>query len=290
MDLVDGHRFGERISLRSCRHPRRVAPGVGRRLGNNRSGARWNFGREGKRVGLQRQALVGGDDLVLVAGTWLCPRDEQLPYARAAQGPHRVHPAVPKVPVPHHSHRPGVRRPDGERGPLDTLVATRVRPQHLPQAPVTALIEQVQVEVAKRRPQPVGVVEHKAGRTRRTVYDFELVARRAPGELSFPEPARVDLAHGGPLQHRPLRAGPGHQQVHLGSGRPKCPHKPAVPAEYGVGVVEAAAEQQLHLVLAQARFFPLTFLMVPALGVSCPGHRARASHIGGCHGFGHTLQ
>ncbi len=68
-------------------------------------------------------------------------------------------PPVPAVEVAHHAHPARAGRPHGEARPLGALDLVGVRAQHLPQAQVRALADQVQVEVgdggrrtSRRRP------------------------------------------------------------------------------------------------------------------------------------------
>ena len=67
--------------------------------------------------------------------------------------------AVPAVEVADDPHGPGVGRPHRERRAGDALVLADVGAEQLPQLVVAALADQVEVELAERRPEPVRVVD-----------------------------------------------------------------------------------------------------------------------------------
>ena len=217
------------------------------RVGDDRSRAGRDLGRKCERVRLEHEAFVGRHHLVLVMSPRPGPGYEELPHPRIAERPHRVHTTIPRVPVPHDPDRLGVRRPNCEGGPARPLVSARVSAQHLPQAAVAALVEQVQVEVAQRRPVPVGVVEHEGRRTRSAVHRLEPVAA-APGRAA-PSHSRP----GGPGASGPAPglarsgAGAGDDHVHFACARAERPDDAAVAAEHRVRVVVAALHQQLDL-------------------------------------------
>ena len=118
----------------------------------------------GERVGLEPEVAVGADHLELVAGPVADGGHEQLPDARRAERPHRVAAAVPAVPVADHPDGPGRRRPHGEGGAGHALVHHRPGAERLPQPAVVALGEEVEVELAERRPEAVGILERGGGR------------------------------------------------------------------------------------------------------------------------------
>ena len=91
VDLVDRHRRVQRCLIAPVRQPLGVlrAPAVSR-LRHHRRGLRRQLGLLRVRIGLEQQVVVGGQDLVLVAGAGLDVREEQLPDARRAQRAHRV--------------------------------------------------------------------------------------------------------------------------------------------------------------------------------------------------------
>ena len=116
-----------------------------------------------------------------------------------------MHTPVPEVPVADDPDRFGVGRPNGEGGAGHAFVGTRVCTEHLPQAAVAALVEQVKVEVTESGPMAVRVVEDEARRTRAAVDGLETVAAAAGSSGCLPQAARVDLAHRDPLQDGAVR-------------------------------------------------------------------------------------
>jgi hypothetical protein len=98
------------------------------------------------RVGLEPDLSVDALDGVLVAGTDLGVGDARRPDTRSALAAHPVGPDAPVVPVPDNRDATGVRRPDGEGG----AVLMSVCSQHLPEAPVAALADQVEVDVTQQ--------------------------------------------------------------------------------------------------------------------------------------------
>ena len=163
VDLVDRHRLGDRVAPLAVGHPGVVAPGV---AGGVDDAGRLGrvLGREGDRVGLEGEGPRRGDQLVLVPGPAGDPGHEQLPDPRGAERPHRVQPAVPGVEVADHPDRAGVGSPDGEGGPGHAVDRHLVGAELLPQPLVAALAQQVLVELADGRPEPVGVVDGEAAR------------------------------------------------------------------------------------------------------------------------------
>ncbi len=111
------------------------------------------LGGGGERVGLEAHRPVGPHDLVLVALPGHDAGHEQLPHPGAAQRTQGVDPAVPPVPVADDPHEAGGGRPHGERRALHALVDAVVGAQHRPQPVVAALADEVEVELAERRPQ-----------------------------------------------------------------------------------------------------------------------------------------
>jgi len=141
------------------------------------------------------------------------------------------------VEVADQPHAPGVRRPHGERRAVDVLVPHHPGAEHLPQPLVPPLADQVQVELADRRPVPVGVV-----------HDLRL----APG-VGDPQPVVRDLvqARDRRLEH-PVRDVPhlpglvADEHLDLLRQRPKRPDRHAL----GAGV---SAQNRMRIMVGPAR-------------------------------------
>ena len=253
MALVDGERRVERVALLPGPEPLGVAPLV---LGGEHDAGRAGrlLGGEGERVGLEPQISVGVDDLVLVLVAGLHGGEEQLPQARGAEAAHGVEPPVPGVEVADHPHAPGVGGPHRERGAGHPLVDPGVGAEVAPHELVAALADQVDVELAERRPEPVGVVDGEGGAPalsgRIGVADLQLVAAGGE-ELAdlLPDPA---AEHAGGVLPGHLDPPPvGQDDRHgLGAG-PVAPHDGVVAlgvdAEDVVGVAVLAGDEQLQL-------------------------------------------
>ena len=84
-------------------------------------------------------------------------------------------------------------RPDGERRAADAVELAHVRAEARPQLLVAALADQVQVELAERRQEAVGVVERD--RAEVGVVDLERVVQRqlGPVDEALEHAAGVDL-------------------------------------------------------------------------------------------------
>ena len=108
---------------------------------------------EGHRVGLLPPLVVGAEDHELVVRAGADVGHEQLPDAGDAELPHRVLAAVPAVEVALDADALGVRRPHRERRAGDRRRWARrrahVRAQHVPELLVAALVDQVQVDLAR---------------------------------------------------------------------------------------------------------------------------------------------
>ena len=115
---------------------------------------------EGEGIALEPHHAVGVEDLELVVRALAEAGQEDFPHAGAGQATHRVHAAVPVVPVAHHRHAVRVRRPHGEGGALDAVfpvVRAGARAELLPEAVVIALGEEVQVQLAEDRAEAIRV-------------------------------------------------------------------------------------------------------------------------------------
>ena len=78
---------------------------------------------------------------------------------RGAQRAHRHQAAVPAVEVADDPDAARVRRPDREAHAGDALVRARMRAEHVVQPLVRPLADEVQVDLAERRAEPIRVVE-----------------------------------------------------------------------------------------------------------------------------------
>ena len=160
--LVGGHGGGHRLLLGAGGHPVRVAPGVGG-LVHAGGGERWHLGVRGQRVGLVAPVPVGAEDGVLVGGAGGEPGHEELPHAGGAELAHGREAAVPAVELGGEPHGARVGCPHRERRAGDRLGAGRLvvvdpRPEDLPEVLVAALADQVEVHLAERGQEAVGVV------------------------------------------------------------------------------------------------------------------------------------
>ncbi len=173
------------------------------------------LGREGKRVGLERQELALRPlDLVLVDLAAPEPRQEQLPDAAFDALSHRVAASVPAIESADHRDPLRIRRPDQEGRALDALEGHRMGAELLVEAEVAALGHQIDVELAQDRREPVGVLDldrvraglqaqaiAEAGRAVRQrqheqavgVHPRELSGRMAARRLDQPDPGRLRL-------------------------------------------------------------------------------------------------
>src|SRR5271166_4916208 len=85
------------------------------------------------------------------------PGHEQFP--KPANAAHRHSPPVPGVEVADHAYPLGVRRPNGERYPLNPFVEEIMRPQLAIAAEMIALSKQMSVEFAENLRKAVDVLE-----------------------------------------------------------------------------------------------------------------------------------
>ncbi len=154
--LVGAHRRLHRVALGPPAHPLVVLPGVLGPVDDRGRGGR-ALGAAGHRVGLGPPDGVRAQDRELVVLTHPDPRDEQLPHPGPAERPHRVPGAVPVVEAALHAHPERVRRPDGEGRAVLVVVPHDPGAEHLPQALVAALADQVQVDLAQGGPVAVRI-------------------------------------------------------------------------------------------------------------------------------------
>ena len=158
--LVDRDRRLAGVGAAARRHPVDIRPGVIAEPGDHGCGLWRMLGREGERVGLERQELaVRALDLVLVDLAAPEPRQEQLPDAAFDALSHRMAASVPAVESADHRDPLGIRRPDQEGRAGDALQGHRMGAELLVEAEVAALGHQIDVELAQDRREPVGVVD-----------------------------------------------------------------------------------------------------------------------------------
>src|SRR5215469_18772458 len=101
-----------------------------------------------QRVRLAMPVAVRIGDVELVRGAAPDTGNEQLPDAGAAEGAHRVRPAVPVIEVTDDPDAAGVGGPYRKRGAAEA----RLQPgaENVPQLLVPALGDQVQIDLAER--------------------------------------------------------------------------------------------------------------------------------------------
>ncbi|OPZ53035.1 MAG: hypothetical protein BWY91_02092 [bacterium ADurb.BinA028] len=161
VDLVDAHRPVVHVAFGAGGHPLVVAPLVVR-LPDDRRLLGGHLGEPGHRVGLEPGDAVLTAHEVLVVHPLLRAGEEELPDTRGLQVAHGVGEPVPTVEVADDVDGGRVGRPHGEGHATDLAegpgVGAHVRAEDRPELFVAALVEQVAVELAERRGEPVGVV------------------------------------------------------------------------------------------------------------------------------------
>ncbi len=171
-----------------------------------------------------------------VQGPGLEPRDEQLPDPAAAAGAHGVDPPVPGIEVPHHAGAGGVGGPDGELDPVHPLDTARVGTEEAIGMPVSALAEEVQVEVLQLRWKAIGVVVPVA--VTGAVLPLQGIALRDLGPIALPDEQVCPID--------PLQVWAAVRQADpLGLGQVDPHHDPGlgdVASEEGEGVMVAGLE------------------------------------------------
>ncbi len=187
VDLV--HREGRLVDggVAAVGHPLCVAPLVVRGVHDRGRGGR-DLRAAGQRVGAQGARAVRAGDLELVQLALADARNEQLPHPRGAERAHRVPGRVPEVEAPRDPHAPRVRRPHRETRAGHALVGQDVRAEHPPQLLVPALADQVQVQLAERGQEAVGVLGLVDGAVvgHEQPVGGDLGEREEPGEEAVP--------------------------------------------------------------------------------------------------------
>ena len=160
VDLVDAHRLTLGRGPFPARDPRVVGPDMFGH-GDPGRGCRGRAGAEGHGVGLVADDAVGAMDPELVVGPVADVGDEDLPHPADPDLAHRRNAPGPVVEVADHGDTVGIRRPHGEGGAVHVAVGGRVRrhprTEGVPQFLVAALAEQMDVDVAEARQEPVTV-------------------------------------------------------------------------------------------------------------------------------------
>ena len=160
MHLIDRDRGIDGLARRPARHPVAVLPRRSAQAPHHRGGGRRMFRPKAHRIGLQRQnPAIRAAQLVFVGGPFAQAGDEGFPDTGCPAPPHGVAAAIPDVEIPHHGNAPRVRCPDGEMRARNAFVCDHMRAQHLPQAAVGALAQQVFVHLAQNRAKAERIVE-----------------------------------------------------------------------------------------------------------------------------------
>ncbi len=240
MDLVGGHRRRVRVAGRALGHPGVVRPREGRRIPHARGSLGANLHREGERIGLEPQRPIPAEDLVLVELSDTDAGHEELPDAAGAHRAHRHQTAVPAIEVADDPHAPRVRRPDGEAHAGRALVRTDMRAEHVVQVLVGALADQVQVDLAEGRAEPIRIVELPGVAVWKAEPD---PIRELPRPQLRHEPGPQAVSQRLHRLHAPVR---GDEPGGVGIGMEGANHRPVggrVCAENRMGFVVLAARQ-----------------------------------------------
>ena len=160
VDLVDVDRRALEVPRGPAREPFAVAPAVGTVRHHARGRRRPQLERAPVRIALhEHQPGVAVTELELVERASLEPGHEQLPHAARTPRVERMRAAVPAVEVADQGDSLGIGRPHGEAHAGNAGERHRHRTQHAPGLEQPALVEEVQVEVADRRREAVGIDE-----------------------------------------------------------------------------------------------------------------------------------
>ncbi len=85
------------------------------------------------------------------------------------------------------------RRPDRERGAIHVLVTARVRTEHVPQPPVRALADQMEVDVTQRWPEAIGILRDRGPSA--GIHDLHSIRARVGREVGHEDPRLVSASH-----------------------------------------------------------------------------------------------
>ena len=214
--LVDRQRRIHAVPAGTPGHPGGVVPDQRRGIGNHRGGGGRRLGRACQRVRLQRQARsVRSDDGEFVARARFDARHEQLPHPRRIAQPHRMPPRVPGIEIADHRHRARIRCPHREAHAGHPVNRHHPGAEMLRQFEMPSLVEQMQVQIAQRRAEAIGILGllHAAGPADAQQVRFGAVnsAREQARRGRRRKPAERLAAV--PCQH-----------LHVQRARQKCPH------------------------------------------------------------------
>ena len=242
VDLVDAHRPDVGICGPAPLHPLVVVPGVVR-AGDDRRLLRSHLGHPGHRVALEPDDVVRAPDRELVVHALLRAGEEQLPETARAESPHRMGEPVPAVEVADDVHCLRARRPQCERDAPHVAhragIVADVGAEHRPELLVAALVDQVPVDLAQRRGEPVGVVllvlDPVVVRHEEAVVVGRAVVRRGHRPDAVTHVLEVDLG----ARVDPGPDGPGERPV----AGDRQPAGPDVVAEQVMGLAVAAVQE-----------------------------------------------
>ncbi len=199
-----------------------------------------------ERIGLEDAHAVAAGDEELVAHSGADAWAEELPHARATEHPHRPGPRIPEVRVAHDAHPERIRGPDAERRAEDALVLDDARAEHPPELRVGALADEVEVELAERRREPVRVLLLPVALV---VVEADSIARSSGRHAHLEQSGCIETAHLRDAVHaRDARRG----RLRVESADPDCFTFHAR-AEQFVRVAETAGEHLLHRCLELGR-------------------------------------
>ena len=164
-------------------------------------------------------------------------------HTRRTDLSHREEPCIPAAEFTDHTHPLRVRRPDREPDARHSVDGVRVRAEHVPQAAVRPLVEEVEVDVADRRQEAIGILA-LPGHLTAELEALSITERQRGSGNERREQAVFDALH------RRWRSA-GNEQLGAGSNRMPCAddhagntvHRARVGAEYRVRRVVRAGDQ-----------------------------------------------
>ena len=153
-----------------------------------------------------------------------------------------MQPSIPAIEVTHDADAASVRRPHRERDSIDPVDRLGVRPQLLPQPLVPAFSRQVQIELAERGEERIGILLHERLSIR--VADLDLVPLEGILDDALEEPGFVD-----PLKLcRELVV---YEDAHRLGPRTPCPDDRAalhrMPAQQAVRISQLASDEPVDV-------------------------------------------
>ena len=159
VNFIHEDRFAQPVRPGSPLDPRLVAPFIFGNVPDDRGVIGRAFEVSPVRIGLQAHGTAARDNFVLVQQSFLKTRNENLPNTGIAQQPHRKVTSIPSVELAHHRHAEGVGRPDCKRDSINPVDLPRVGAEFLVNAMFGPFVEQVEILIAQRWKETVGVVE-----------------------------------------------------------------------------------------------------------------------------------